>query len=47
LPIELPPSALYFDVDQEHQVAAAGLLVATADGASHQWRTQGVAQVPE
>lgn len=44
LPIELPPSALYFDVDQEHQVAAAGLLVATTDGASHQWRTQGDVQ---
>lgn len=45
LPIELPPSALYFDVDQEHQVAAAGMLVTTTDGASHQWRTQGEARV--
>jgi hypothetical protein len=45
LPIELPPSALYFDVDQEHQVAAAGLLVATTDGASSQWRTHGDAGV--
>lgn len=45
LPIELPPSALYFDVDQEHQVAAAGLLVSTADGASHQWRTRGDAGI--
>ena len=45
LSIELPPSALYFDVDQEHQVAAAGVLVATTDGASSQWRTQGEARV--
>lgn len=27
LPLEYPPSALYFDVDQQHRVAAAGLLV--------------------
>lgn len=45
LPIEYPPSALYFDVDQQHQVAAAGLLVCTIDGASHQWRTRGDARV--
>jgi len=43
LPIELPPSSLYFDVDQEHQVAAAGLLVATDDGHAHQWMTRGTA----
>lgn len=41
LPVELPPSSLYFDVDQEHQVAAAGLLAATADGRAHQWMTDG------
>jgi hypothetical protein len=41
LPIEPPPSALYFDVDQEHRVAAAGMLVATKDGASYRWRTHG------
>lgn len=45
LPIELPPSALYFDVDQQDQVAAAGLLVVTTDGASRQWCTQGNAVV--
>ncbi|WP_133852030.1 hypothetical protein [Labedaea rhizosphaerae] len=45
LPIELPPSALYFDVDQGHQVAAAGLLVATVDGKSRQWRTSGDAWI--
>lgn len=43
LPIELPPSSLYFDVDQEHQVAAAGMLVSTADGGARQWMTRGVA----
>jgi len=43
LPIELPPSSLYFDVDQEHQVAAAGLLVSTDDGNAHQWMTRGAA----
>lgn len=47
LPIELPPSALYFDVDQEHQVAAAGLLAATTDGASRQWWTRGDARVDD
>lgn len=45
LPIELPPSSLYFDVDQEHQVAAAGMLVSTNDGNARQWMTRGGASL--
>jgi len=38
---EFPPSNFQFDVDQEHEVAAAATLVFDKDGLSHQWLAQG------
>lgn len=38
---EFPPSNLHFDVDQEHQVAAASLVVWDKDDEIHQWMTLG------
>lgn len=43
-PIELPqfpPSNLHFDIDQEHQVAAASLVVWDRDDEIHQWVSVG------
>jgi hypothetical protein len=38
---EFPPSNLHFDIDREHQVAAASLAIWDKDDEIHQWMTLG------